>query len=103
MPHQFVKFIDVFAILNVATFPRFLRVECSAQFDHYDSVYMITLGPLVLTALGAACLRMQQRHTPSPEARARLTARFVGVFLLGTYLVYPSVSTHRSCSRPSQF
>ena len=93
MPQAFVKFIDVFAILNFATVPRVVRLECEVQFDHYDSVFMITLGPLVLTALGVVCLRVQQQRTPSPVARARLAARYFGVFLLGTYLVYPSVST----------
>ena len=93
MPQIFVKFVDLFAILNFATVPRIVRIECKAQFDHYASVFMITLGPLVLTALGALCLRVQQQRTPSLDARTRLAAQYFGVFLLMTYLVFPSATT----------
>ena len=53
MPGLYVKFINNFSFLNVVLLPHFL--ECEAQFDHYDRVIMLTVGPPIVAALGWIC------------------------------------------------
>ena len=92
-PDLYVKFISCFAFLNPAIFPRFLRLECETRVDHYGKVFFMSLGPLFLTVLGLACLGVHLLRTTGREAKQQLKASYFSTFLMGTYLIYPSVST----------
>ena len=92
-PDLYVKFISCFSFLNPALFPRFLRLECETRVDHYSKVFFMSLGPLFLTALGLACFGVHLRCTTGREAKQKLKASYFSTFLMGTYLIYPSVST----------
>ena len=92
-PVMYVKFIGCFSFVNLALLPRFLRLECVMRVDHYSSVFCMTLVPLLVAALGLACFVVHVRHTTGTEAKRQLRAAYFGWFLLGTYMIYPSVST----------
>ena len=88
-PDLYTKFISCFAFFNFAILPRFLRLECEMRVDHYSQVFFMTLGPLLIFALGLGCFAIHRRSTPEPD----VSASYAYWFLLGTYLIYPSVST----------
>ena len=92
-PNVYVKFIDCFSFVNFALLPRFLRLECVMRVDHYSSVFCMTLVPLLVAALGLVCFVVQLRRTTGPEAKRQLGAAYFYWFLLGTLMIYPSVST----------
>ena len=45
------------------------------------------------TALGLVCFIVHKQFIKDAQARLELVGAYVGWFLLGTYLIYPSVST----------
>ena len=63
------------------------------RVDHYGKVFFMSLGPLFLTVLGLACLGVHLLRTTGREAKQQLKASYFSTFLMGTYLIYPSVST----------
>ena len=94
-PDLYVKFLSYFSFLNFAIVPRFLRLECEMRVDHYSRVFFMTLGPMLLIALGMVCFGVHLLCTrgENEAKRNQLRASYFSVFLVGTYLIYPSVTT----------
>ena len=53
----------------------------------------MTLAPLLVAGLGLMCFVVHLRCKAGEDAKRQLRASYVSWFLLGTYLIYPSVST----------
>ena len=81
-PESFVRFIQRMAFVNL-DFIDVMRVGCVAHVNYYSKLLTATLLPFVISALLYAATRYR------PAARNVCTK----VFLLLTYIIFPSVST----------
>ena len=62
LPELYDEFVECFSWVNVAWLPRFVRLECAMHFDHYDRLWMMTLGPLLVTVVWLVCWVVQRRR-----------------------------------------
>ena len=92
-PDVYSKFISCFSFVNLALLPRFLRLDCVMSVDHYGHVFFMTLAPLLVFALGYAGFKVHTQQMTDDTSNKHLQDVYLFWFLLGTYMIYPSVST----------
>jgi hypothetical protein len=81
-PESFVRFIQRMAFVNL-DFIDVMRVGCVARVNYYGKLFAVTLIPLFITAL----LYIAARYNPAKKNTC------TKLFLLLTFLIFPSVST----------
>ena len=98
-PDLYMKFMSAFAFLNFALFPRLFRLECEMTFDHYGRVFMMTLGPILLTMLDLALCRFQLWYARDAAAKQKLKARWAcACTARARELTSPLVADTSACS-----
>ena len=91
LPAVYTEFTNAFSFLNISQLLRFFRFECMTRIDHYGQVLSMTLGPIIASTLAVVALRIYPWRTAAAGRKARES--FFNFFLLGTFFIYPSVST----------
>ena len=90
-PESFVRFVQRMAFINLDLID-VMRVGCVAQIDFYGKLVAVTLVPIFLTTLLYAAARFAQRTMASAKALA-VCNTCIKIFLLLTFIIFPSVST----------
>ena len=91
LPAIYTEFINGFSFLNISLVLRFFRFDCMTRIDHYDQVRAMTLGPIIVATLTLIVVCVYSRCTLTAGRKARESV--FNFFLLGTFFIYPSVST----------
>jgi hypothetical protein len=90
-PESFVRFVQRMAFINLDLID-VMRVGCVARVDFYGTLFAVTLVPLFLTTLLFLAARFAQRTMAIDKALA-VRNTCTKVFLLLTFIIFPSVST----------
>jgi hypothetical protein len=90
-PESFVRFLKRLAFINLDLID-VMRVGCVVRVDFYDKLVAETLVPIFFSALLYAAMRFAQRTMASDKALA-VRNTCIEIFLLLTFIVFPSVST----------